>query len=110
MNLSAHILKIAKAAREASYSLALISTQEKNAALKAMAQALVKNQNYLIKENAKDLKAAQGYSKALVDRLTLNSKTIKGMADSLLETISNELPLIGSALLFFTYNPLTFLL
>ena len=88
MNLSAHILKIAKAARQASYQLALISAQEKNSALKAMAVALVKNQVFLIKENAKDLKVAktQGYSSALVDRLTLNPKNIKGMADSLLET------------------------
>ena len=88
MNLSAHILKIAKAARKASYQLALISSQEKNSALKAMALALVKNQAFLIKENAKDLKVAktQGYSSALVDRLTLNSKNIKAMADSLLET------------------------
>ena len=84
MNLSVHILKIAKAAREASYPLALISTQEKNAALKSMAAALIKNQNYLIKENAKDLKAArtQGYNSALIDRLVLNPKIIKSMADS----------------------------
>ncbi|MBF0489190.1 MAG: glutamate-5-semialdehyde dehydrogenase [Candidatus Omnitrophica bacterium] len=88
MNLSAHILKIAKAARKASYTFALVSSKEKNAALKAMAAALVKNQAYLIKENAKDLKAAsgEGYSKALVDRLTLNPKNIKAMADSLVET------------------------
>jgi glutamate-5-semialdehyde dehydrogenase len=88
MNLFAHILKIAKSARQASYQLALISTQEKNAALKVMAQALMKNQNYLIKENAKDLKVAQKqkYGSALIDRLTLNPKRIKAMADSLIET------------------------
>lgn len=88
MNLSDHILKIAKAAKKASYALALISTSQKNSALKAMAHALINNQDYLIKENARDLKAAQGqgYGKALVDRLTLNPQRIKAMADSLLET------------------------
>lgn len=88
MNLSAHISKIAKAARKASYSMALIPSKQKDAALKSMAAALVEKQKYLIKENAKDLKVAktQGYSKALVDRLTLDPKRIKDMADSLVAT------------------------
>ncbi len=99
MNLSAHILKIAKAAKKASYALALASTAQKNSALRAMAHALVNNQDYLIKENAKDLKAAktQGYSKALVDRLTLNPQQIKAMADSLLETAKLKDP-VGETL------------
>ena len=95
MSLSAHILKMAKAARAASYQLALASSQQKNAALKAMAYALLSHQTYLMKENAKDLKVAQraGYSKALVDRLTLNPKQIKLMADSLLETAKLKDPI-----------------
>ncbi len=40
MNLSAHILKIAKAAKKASYQMALISAKEKNRALMQMANAL----------------------------------------------------------------------
>ncbi len=45
-------------------------------------------QSYLIKENAKDLAAASkaNYSKALIDRLTLNPKRIAAMADGLRET------------------------
>jgi glutamate-5-semialdehyde dehydrogenase len=88
MNLSAHILKIAKEARKASYALALVSSSEKNKALKDMAAALIKNQDYLMTENAKDLSAARkaGYSQALMDRLTLSPKNIKDMADSLVET------------------------
>ena len=38
MNLSAHILKIAKAAKKASYQMALVSTAEKNRALMQMAK------------------------------------------------------------------------
>ena len=88
MSLSAHILKIAKAAKKASYQMALISAQEKNHALMQMAIALEAQQSYLIKENAKDLAAASKakYSKVLIDRLTLNPKRISDMADGLRET------------------------
>ena len=88
MNLSAHILKIAKAAKKASFQMALVSAKQKNLALLQMARALEAQQNYLIKENAKDLAAASkaNYSTALIDRLTLNPKRIKAMADGLRET------------------------
>ena len=94
MSLSAHILKIAKAAKVASYQTALISAKEKNRALMLMANALEAQQSYLIKENAKDLAAASkaNYSKALIDRLTLNSKRISAMADGLRETAKLKEP------------------
>jgi glutamate-5-semialdehyde dehydrogenase len=87
MNLSAHILKIAKAAKKASYQMALVSTNEKNRALTQMAKALEEEQAYLIRENAKDLAAASkaGYSKALIDRLVLNPKRIAAMKNGLRE-------------------------
>ncbi len=88
MNLSAHILKIAKGAKKASLSLGLISGAEKNRALELMAKALVTQTAFLLKENLKDLAAAkkENYSPALIDRLTLNHKRVKAMADGLLET------------------------
>jgi len=88
MNLSAHILKIAKAARKASYAMSLVGATEKNRALLLMAHALEAEQSYLIMENAKDLAVASkaSYSKALIDRLTLNPKRISAMADGLRET------------------------
>ena len=52
MSLSAPILKIAQAAKKASYELAGISAQDKQKALLALASALVLNQDYIIKENA----------------------------------------------------------
>ena len=60
MNLSASILKIAKAAKKVSYQMALISTKEKNQ-LPAFAYGLMRwkhEQSYLMKENAKDLAVA----------------------------------------------------
>ena len=67
--------------------MALISAKEKNRALIKMAHALEAQQSYLIKENAKDLAASSkaNYSKALVDRLTLDPKRILAMADGLRE-------------------------
>ena len=77
-----------------SFQLALIATDEKNRALGLMADGLLKNQYYLIKENAKDLKAAhtQGYAQALVDRLILDEKRIAAMARSLKETVQLKDP------------------
>ncbi len=88
MSSKSKILKMAKLARAASYKLALISSGEKDKALKLMATAIMSQQDFLIKENLKDLKNAQAknYSKALIDRLILNEKRIKAMADCLKDT------------------------
>ena len=88
MNLQKHMIEMARAAKKASLSLAVISTKEKNRALVAMAKALLAKRDYLARENSKDILMArkQGYSKALVDRLILSEKQIKEMADCLLAT------------------------
>ncbi len=88
MNLETQILKIAKAAKQAAFKLAAIPTSDKNASLRRMAKALLAHQDDLIKENQKDLEVArqEGHSKAFVDRLVLNEKTISEMAECLLET------------------------
>jgi glutamate-5-semialdehyde dehydrogenase len=99
MNLSAHISKIARAAKSASRLLALTTTQEKGRALQLMARALVSQSSYIIRENAKDLALAHSakYAPALIDRLTLNEKRIKAMADAVLETAKLKDP-IGDVL------------
>ncbi len=82
------VILMAQEAKVASLKLSLLPTSAKNAALRAMAGALRRNQSYLIKENAKDLAAAakKNYAKALIDRLSLNEKRIKEMAQCLLDT------------------------
>jgi len=91
------IIKIAKDAQKASRVLASLSTEEKNAVLKEMAQALVRNQEVIIRANKKDLLQAKKAKMpaALVDRLTLNEKRIAGMADSLLSIAKLDDP-VGS--------------
>jgi glutamate-5-semialdehyde dehydrogenase len=77
----------AKKAKAASRQLANISTEIKNNALFKMAAGLEKESVKLIAENKKDLDAAEqkGLSKAMIDRLTLNTERIKAMADGLRE-------------------------
>ena len=89
------IVKMVKEAKAASSSMSLVKTSVKNAVLRKMAKSLVADKDYLIRENKKDLKAgvAQGLSNALIDRLTLNGKRIKGMAQCLLDTVAIKDPI-----------------
>ncbi len=87
MDLKQGLTKMAKEAQEASRLMLALSSDKKNEVLKAMALALSKEENYIIKANKIDLKKAarQGLSKAFIDRLILNEKRIKEMSNSLLE-------------------------
>jgi len=82
------IARMARKTKKASREMVLVSTSEKNATLKRTAKALISHADYLAKENKKDLITAgdQNYSNALIDRLKLNEKRIKGMAQCLLDT------------------------
>jgi glutamate-5-semialdehyde dehydrogenase len=88
------LLKQAQEAKTAALKLALVPTSEKNKAIKRMAQALWAKRAHLLKENAKDVATAQkaGISKALVERLTLNEKRVKGMVDGLLGIVKLKDP------------------
>ncbi len=72
-------------AKRASYSLGILSTQEKNQALLAMASALRENTAFLLTENAKDVAQAQenGMAKGLIDRLSLTKERIDAMAEGI---------------------------
>ncbi len=87
VELKKELIKIAKGAREASRSLALVSSEIKNKALRQMAAALLEQKDFILKANKEDVKnAIKGrLPAALIDRLTLNPKRIKDMSDSLLE-------------------------
>lgn len=93
--LEKNIENIAKKAKSASRILSLVSTEDRNKALRQMAEAITGNINYLKKENKKDIDAALklGISSALIDRLTLNDKRIQAMAQSLLDTAELNDPL-----------------
>lgn len=87
MTIVEQVATIAKNARQASIALARLSTSVKNEMLQKMADALEAGTTGLIAENAKDLAAGKdkGLSDAMLDRLMLDTKRIKGMADALRE-------------------------
>ncbi len=73
---------LGKRAKVASATLNTLDEKVKNDALKAVANKLREKANFLIEENAFDIKNAidKGISPAFIDRLTLNEKVIEGMA------------------------------
>lgn len=88
------ILTLLKNAKESSMILAGIPAKNKNKALLAMAQALLKKSRYILLQNAKDLGIAKrkGLSAAMLDRLKLTDKRIIEMADSLRSVASLKDP------------------
>jgi glutamate-5-semialdehyde dehydrogenase len=87
MSVREDVLRVARAARDASRRLAATRTTAKNDALLGMAEGLEKDRDRLKRENGKDLEAARtkGLSAALIDRLTLSDKVIDSMAAGLRE-------------------------
>jgi glutamate-5-semialdehyde dehydrogenase len=86
------MLDIGRRARAAARPLAIASTEAKNKALLAMAEALVKAEAEILAANAIDLKnaAESGVAASFVDRLTLNSARVAAIAQSMREIA--ELP------------------
>ena len=73
-------------AKNAKFEIAALTTQQKNAALWAMANALVSHQEAILNANALDLEAAQGtVSQVMLDRLLLTPARIEGMAKGIRE-------------------------
>ena len=83
---------LAKRARAASVRLAQTSDDERNGALRAMAQALRESAPAVLKANAADVAAARekGTKESLIDRLLLTDARIEDMAAAL-ESLA-ELP------------------
>ena len=71
------------AAKHAARSLSVAGTAAKNAALEAIAQALLAHQADILAANAQDLEAARaaGMRPALLDRLALDEKRIAGIVE-----------------------------
>jgi len=88
--IASQMAEMGRQARRASAVLARTSSALKNQALIAMADALVRNGDLLIRENGKDLAHARGIglSQAMIDRLTLTETIIGGIARGLAEVAS----------------------
>jgi len=87
MSLEKMIKDMAKAGKDASRELRKVSRAKKDAALLLMADKLIQREKAIRQENERDVALAkeQGMSSAMVDRLTLDGKTLQSMAEALRE-------------------------
>ncbi|HLK55606.1 MAG TPA: glutamate-5-semialdehyde dehydrogenase [Chthonomonadaceae bacterium] len=79
------VMEQARRAKAAARRLATLGADVKNAALEAMAAALTECGAAILEANAADLEAGRerGLSEALLDRLMLNEKRLRAMAEGL---------------------------
>ena len=84
------LIELGQKAKRAARTLARLMTDEKNATLHCLADALIADQQAILAANAKDVEAgkANGLSASLIDRLMLNPSRLAGIADSLRQVAS----------------------
>jgi len=87
MDKAAHVTDLARRAKAAARVLAAARTEQKNLALRRMAELLVGEASYVLAANADDVRAATaaGLGPAMVERLTLTPERIRAMAAGLVE-------------------------
>ena len=83
------MIEMLKAAKAAKPEIARLSETQKNAALNAMADALIANTQQILAANAEDMEKAEGtVSTVMLDRLQLTADRIKGMAKGIREVVA----------------------
>src|ERR1043166_6679583 len=82
MDLATQMLELGRRARAAARALAQLTTEQKNAILRAMADEVDTRQRAILTANEQDLTAGKSaaLSAAMMDRLTLTPERLKGMA------------------------------
>lgn len=90
--------EILKAAKGACSAMARVRTGQKNEALLAMADCLIREMDPILAENARDVEAARGtMSEVMLDRLSLDEGRIRGMADGIRQVAALDDP-VGKVL------------
>ena len=86
---------IGKRAKAASKKTAVLTTVERNNALRSVGDALIKHSDEIIEANQIDIENARanGMKPALLDRLSLNGERIKGRVEGLLQVADLEDPI-----------------
>ena len=95
MMMEQEIRALAEAAKAASYQLAVLRTDVRNAALDAMADALTAHMNEILRENAEDVAEATsaGIRASYLDRLRLDESRVTAMTEGLRLTAALPDPL-----------------
>ena len=93
--MSGYVRALAMAARQAQVAVATADAATRRALIEGMAGQLLAGQEKILSANAGDLAtaAANGASKATLDRLALDPQRVQGMADALIEVAVQVDPL-----------------
>lgn len=97
------VIAAAKRARVATRELSIATREHKDAALHAMANALIQHSELIVAANALDVQAAidNGTDVSIIDRLTLNNDRVRDVAEALRSVADIEDP-VGSVVREFT--------
>ena len=89
-----YIDELGTAAKKAELAMTTIGTKQKNSALEAIAESLIRNKETIIKENKRDIENAKinGMSEAMIDRLTLTESRIAGMSEGVRQVMELKDP------------------
>lgn len=84
-----YLEELGRKARNAAAVTGILGVERKNEGLRKAAQALLDNEENILKANGADIDAAKenGMMESLIDRLTLTSERIAGMAKGLLDIV-----------------------
>ena len=104
------IEELGRRAKQASRHMNRMGTTQKNQILALAAQALVDEQEEILKANAMDIEAARkkNMPEPMVDRLVLSESRIASMAEGLTQLIALEDPIVKSSVLPFVQMVLKF--
>ncbi|MEQ6389049.1 glutamate-5-semialdehyde dehydrogenase [Bacillaceae bacterium S4-13-58] len=93
------LLEKARRASEISVRVGVCSTEQKDVALRLIADQLLEEMNFILSENQKDLEEgrARGMSENLLDRLKLAEERLRDMAEGVLQVASLSDP-VGETL------------
>lgn len=81
-------LEILQRAKSATRALSLLSTEEKNQALLAMADALISDTDAILAANAADIEGVKGLmNEVMIDRLRLTRERIASMAEGIRDVV-----------------------
>ena len=93
------VIEKAKRAKQASFKMALSTTDDKNEALQLISQAIINHKQEILTANALDIENGKkkGLSEAVIDRIKLNEERLQDIADAILQVTILTDP-IGEAL------------
>jgi glutamate-5-semialdehyde dehydrogenase len=83
VSLQQEIFDLGRRAHRAARDLVSLSTEQKNAALLAMAEEIMASRGAILSANEKDLAKSQALPPAMIERLKLNKERVIAMADGI---------------------------